>query len=416
MQLDPSDGMAAMERSAVSRRGGAMASFKVMDVLRAANAIEAAGETVYHLEVGQPRTGAPPAAVAAAQKALSVGSPMGYTNAFGTESLRLRIAKWYADTAGARVDAGRVVITTGSSAGFVLAFSALFDAGDHVAVPSVAYPCYRNVLQALGCVAVPLGGNAADPCDGFALPDAAAVRACVEAGTPLKGLILSSPSNPTGAVLDAVQLEAMANECKRLGITFISDEIYHHISYDGAPRPPSAVSHAGAVVVNSFSKFFSMTGWRIGWVVLPEGDAPLAAAVERLQQNMYINAPTISQVAAEAAFDDADGVLRENVESYARNREIVLKALHELGFDRHCSVACGAFYIYADLRSHGITDTPSWCARLLRDTGVALTPGVDFEFDEAVGRSRVRFSYCGGNEDVAEAMRRLTRWVLDQRR
>lgn len=234
---------------------------------------------------------------------------------------------------------------------------------------------------------------------------------------PIRALIVSSPANPTGATLDADALSELAEACRAHKVRFISDEIYHHISYDGAPRPASAVNLQGVVVVNSFSKFFSMTGWRIGWLVTPSvSDDPLVAAgISKLQQNLYINAPTVSQIAAEASFDDAHTELADHVHRYAHNRAVVLEGLRDLGIDldAHVAKASGAFYCYADLRAYGVHDTSAWCARLLEETGVAITPGLDFEFDPAVGNKRVRFSYCGDSTDIAIAMDKLKTWWVE---
>ena len=394
---------------ASSRRAAAMASFKVMEVLNKANLLEASGASIMHMEVGQPSSPAPPSARRAAEAELAVDAAMGYTSANGLPELKNRIARWYADRHGSAVDPERIVVTTGSSAGFILSFMALWDAGDKVGVPSTAYPCYRNVLRSLGCEAVPLAGDASDPRSGFEFPTPAQVEAAA-AGDGITGLILSSPSNPTGAALSAAELSALAATCDGAGVRFISDEIYHHIAY-GAEPSPSAVDLPGAVVVNSFSKFFSMTGWRVGWLVLPAGDAELAGAVLRLQQNLFINAPTVSQIAASAAFDDVDDVLDGHVRLYAANRAVVLGALERMGVDAaHVAPAAGAFYVYADLGAYGVADSVDLCNRLLDDEGVAITPGVDFEFEEAIGKRRVRISYCGATPDVEEAMARLARW------
>ncbi|KAJ8602208.1 hypothetical protein CTAYLR_003627 [Chrysophaeum taylorii] len=397
----------------ISRRGRVVESFKVMEVLRRANEMEASGRKVLHLEVGQPRSGAPPSAVAAATRALAAGEPLGYTNANGTDMLRRRIAAWYAERHGAKVDPERVVVTTGSSAGFVLSFAALFDPGDAVAVPSTAYPCYRNVLRALGCEPVEIASSEGP----FRFPgptDVARLAAERErrGATRPRGLVVSSPANPTGATLDASDLGDLATACRDLGISFVSDEIYHHLGYEDAPRPASAVDLDGVVVVNSFSKFFSMTGWRVGWLVLPSGYQDLAASVHKLQQNLNICAPAVSQVAAAASFDDVDAELADHVSRYAVNRAIVLEGLRGLGIDldAHVAPASGAFYVYADLGNYGVSDSSAWCAGLLQDTAVALTPGLDFEFDRALGDRRVRFSYCGDTDDVALAMDRLRAW------
>ena len=400
--------LAAAPPTGASRRSEAMASFKVMEVLTKANNLEATGVDVLHMEVGQPATSAPPSARRAAEAALGRDEAMGYTNPNGLPDVAARIARWYEERHGSVVDPRRVVVTTGSSAGFILGFLALFDSGDKVGVPSTAYPCYRNLLRAFGCEAVPLAGDPDDPRSGFGFPTPGDVAAA--AGDGVRGLILSSPSNPTGAALDAGELEALATACAAHDVRFISDEIYHHITY-GDDASPSAVDLPGALVVNSFSKYFSMTGWRIGWLVLPEGDDVLAGAVERLQQNLFINAPTVSQIAACAAFDDVDADLEGHVARYEKSRAIVLDGLEAIGIDpNHIAPAKGAFYVYVDLGAYGVTDSLSLCNKLLEDEGVAITPGVDFEFEERVGLRRVRISYCGDADDIQAAMDRLKRW------
>jgi aspartate/methionine/tyrosine aminotransferase len=356
------------------------------------------------MEVGQPSTPAPPTARRTAEASLARDEALGYTSANGLPAVKEKIAKWYLDRHGSTVDPARIVVTTGSSAGFILSFLALFDASDLVGVPSTAYPCYRNVLKVLGVTPVALAGDAANPRSGFGFPTPADVTA------DLKGLILSSPSNPTGATLSADELATLAAHCKSNGVKFISDEIYHHIVY-GDETSASAVDMEGALVINSFSKYFSMTGWRIGWLVLPKDDPSLSSAIEKLQQNLFINAPHISQIAAAASFDDVDDVLEGHVAVYERNRQVVLDALEKMGVDPdHIAPAKGAFYVYVDLMAFGVTDAPDLCFRLLNDTGVAITPGVDFEFDESIGKRRVRISYCGAAAAVAAAMDRLTDW------
>lgn len=399
-----------------SARSRGVESFKVMDVLKRANELEMAGRRVLHLEVGQPSTGAPRSAAAAAQRALESGESLGYTSANGLWSLRNRISSWYRERHGSVVDPDRILVTTGSSAGFVLAFTALFDAGDAVGVPSTSYPCYRNVLRALDCEPVSISSNPR-LASGFGFPGpeqiSQAVRERERLGlSPLKGLILSSPANPTGSTLHADELKELAEACREHGVQFISDEIYHHICSNPSP---SAVDMDGVVVVNSFSKYFSMTGWRVGWLVLPSQQEDIAKSFLNLQQNCFINAPTISQIAAEASFDDTDE-LDDHVSRYVKNRGVILDALERrLGIDigAHCAPATGAFYCYVDLEKYLGSDsggTAQWCSRLLEETGVAVTPGLDFEFDPVVGNRRVRFSYCGRTEDVVEAMDKLCAW------
>ena len=391
-------------RTISSTRGEGVAGFKVMEVLHAANTMEAQGADVLHMEVGQPSTPAPPTARRVAESALSRDEALGYTSANGLPQVKERIAQWYLDRHGSVVDPDRIVVTTGSSAGFILSFLALFDAGDRVGVPSTAYPCYRNVLRVLGVEPVPLAGDASNPRSGFGFPQPSDIT------DDLKGLILSSPSNPTGATLSADELQKLAETCSAKGVKFISDEIYHHIVY-GDEKSASAVDLDGALVINSFSKYFSMTGWRIGWLVLPKNDPSLSGAIERLQQNLFINAPHVSQIAAAASFDDVESTLEGHVAVYDQNRKTVLNALAKMGVSAdHIAPCRGAFYVYVDLGAHGVTDAPALCHKLLADTGVAITPGVDFEFDEAIGKRRVRVSYCGAPSDVEAAMDRLVEW------
>ena len=351
----------------------------VMDVLRAANERAAARKAVYHLEVGQPGTSAPDAVLEAARQALG-SDRLGYTEALGIPELRAAIADHYRDYYGVTLDPGRVVVTTGSSGGFVLAFLAAFDAGDRVALASPGYPCYRNILTALGVEPVCLQAEASDRFQ----PTPELLDRARRDG-PLDGLIVASPSNPTGTMLSAGRLRELGDYCARHGIRMISDEIYHGITYDR--RADTAVGLAeSAVVINSFSKYFSMTGWRVGWMVVPED---LIRAVECLSQNLFISTPTLSQLAAVAAF----GCSAENdrrVEIYRASRDLLLRALPEAGFDK-LAPADGAFYIYADV-AHLTNDSDHFCRKILAETGVAITPGIDF--DPERGHRFVRFSYA----------------------
>ncbi len=375
-------------------RRGEISPFIVMDVMRAAHERAAAGEDVLHLEVGQPGTSAPRAVLDAAKRALD-GERLGYTVAVGIPPLRARIAQHYREAYGVQVDPDRIMITPGSSGGFLLSFLAAFDPGDRVALAAPGYPCYRNILSVLGNepVLLPVG-----PEERFQ-PTPESLEAV--AG-PLHGLIVASPSNPTGTMLDRPALQRLIDYCAERGIRFISDEIYHGISY--GQRAVSALEVSDApVVINSFSKYFSMTGWRLGWMVLPDD---LSRAIERLAQNLFISAPTLSQFAALAAFDcreELDG----HVAFYARNRDLLLQELPEAGFDR-LAPADGAFYVYAEV-SRLTDDSEAFCRRMLAETGVAITPGVDF--DPERGHRYVRFSFAGAEADVAEAAARLRRWL-----
>lgn len=351
----------------------------VMDVLRAANERAATRKAVYHLEVGQPGTGAPEGVLDAARQALA-GDKLGYTEALGIPALREAIARHYKNYYGVLLDPGRVVVTTGSSGGFVLAFLAAFDAGDRVALASPGYPCYRNILSALGVEPVCLQAEAADRFQ----PTPALLDRARRDG-PLDGLIVASPSNPTGTMLQRAELQDLADYCERHGIRMISDEIYHGLTYDRQADTALGVADS-AIVINSFSKYFSMTGWRVGWMVVPEG---LTRAIERLTQNLFISAPSLSQLAAVAAFDCRDENDRR-VDGYRASRDLLLRELPKAGFDK-LAPADGAFYIYADV-GHLTNDSEAFCRQILADTGVALTPGLDF--DPERGHSFVRFSYA----------------------
>jgi len=349
---------------------------------------------VIRMEVGQPGTGAPAGAVAAAQAALRDGRPMGYTEAFGLASLRARIAAHGHDWYGVAVAPARVAVTVGASGAFPLAFLAAFDPGDRVAMATPFYPPYVNILTALGMVPVMLETG----------PDTRfqPTVAMLERLDPRPdGLIVASPCNPAGTMLDPAELATIAHWCDANGVRLISDEIYHGLHYD-RPLATAAAFSPSAIVVNSFSKYFSMTGWRIGWMVLPED---LVRPVECLAQNMFISAPHIAQVAAEAAFD-CTAELEANVAAYRRSRDLLLRALPGCGFD-DLSPAEGAFYIYADV-SGRTNDSRAFCARMLAEAGVAASPGVDF--DRTRGQRFVRFSYCGPEADMAAAAARLARW------
>tara|TARA_Y100000588_G_scaffold259559_1_gene274235 strand:- start:731 stop:1888 length:1158 start_codon:yes stop_codon:yes gene_type:complete len=379
----------------VSQRALDIPPFFVMEVMRAANEREIAKQAVHHLEVGQPGTSAPEGALRAAENALRA-ERLGYTDALGIPDIREAVAKRYGDYYGLNVAPERIVATTGSSAGFVLAFLAAFDPGDRVALAAPGYPCYRNILSALGIEPVLLPAELSDRFQ----PTPALLDKALEAG-PLAGLIVASPSNPTGTMLDSKSFRELVAYCSAHDIRLVSDEIYHGITY-GADAD-SALSFAqDAVIINSFSKYFSMTGWRLGWMVMPED---LLRVIESLSQNLYISPPTLSQIAAVAALDCSEELDR-NVAQYARNRELLLEELPKAGFDS-IAPADGAFYLYADV-SHMTNDSDAFCRTILAETGVAITPGIDFDPDR--GNRFVRFSFAGTTETMAAAAKALQDW------
>jgi len=379
-------------------RGGDVPPFRVMDVIAAANAHAAQlgphDPPIIRMEVGQPALGAPEGAIRAATAALAMDHPLGYTEAFGLPSLRRRIARHYGAWYGFDLTAERIAVTTGASGAFPLAFLAAFEQGDRVAMAAPYYPPYVNILSALGMQPVILETGATTRFQ--------PTVEMLEALDPLPdGLIIASPCNPAGTMLHRDELAALAGWCHTHGVRLISDEIYHGLHYD-SPIATAAAFSPSAIVVNSFSKYFSMTGWRVGWMVLPED---LSRPAERLAQNMFISAPHIAQVAAEAAFDCTDE-LEARRAGYRRSRDLLLEALPRAGFDR-LSAAEGAFYLYADITARREA-SPDFCARMLRELSIAATPGVDF--DARHGEDFVRFSYCGGEARMAEAAERLLRW------
>ena len=375
----------------VARRAD-IAPFFAMEVMRAANRHAAAGADVLHLEVGEPAAGAPPRVIEAARAALD-STALGYSEALGLPELRARLARHYRDVYGIEVDAARVVVTAGASGAFLLAFLAAFDAGDRVALADPGYPAYRNILRALGIEVVAL---AAGPEHRFQ-----PTPALLEEAGALDGLIVASPSNPTGTMLRAGELGALADWCDARGVRLISDEIYHGIAY-GAPATTALERKPGCIVINSFSKYFAMTGWRIGWMVVPE---ELLAPVERLAQNLFVSPAALAQRAALVALD-CRAELDAYVEVYARNRALLLERLPKAGFDR-LAPADGAFYIYADTSALA-ADSQDFCARMLEETGVATTPGIDF--DPRRGHGYIRISFAGDPADIAAAAERLIDW------
>jgi aspartate/methionine/tyrosine aminotransferase len=390
-----------MARTRPAQRAG-IAPFYVMEVMKAAGERARAGGDVVHLEVGQPSTPAPLAVVEAAATALR-RDPLGYTDALGTAALREAVAAWYADRYGVVVDGDQVAVTTGASGGCLLAFLACFDIGERVAVAAPGYPCYRHILRALGIDAVEV---AVGPESRWQLSPAV-LDAAVAEGGPFAGVVVASPSNPTGTMLGAAELAALAHWCADHDARLISDEIYHGITYGTAAA--TALAHdPHAVAVGSFSKYFSMTGWRLGWLVLPP---ELVTAVERLAQNLTVAPATLPQLAAVAAFgatDELDGHVRR----YAENRAVLLDGLAAM--DLPVAPSDGAFYLWVPVADHpvlgaaGITSS-ALCARWLDEAGVAATPGIDF--DPARGEGFVRLSFAGATADMVDAVGRLRSWL-----
>ncbi len=370
-----------------------IAPFYVMEVMRAAERREQQGEAVLHLEVGQPSTPAPEGVIAAAHEGLD-RDLLGYTTATGLVALRRRVATHYRDWYGVEVDTESIMLTVGASGAFVAAFLAAFDAGNRVAVPSPGYPCYRNALTALGVEVVDI-------------PTTMETRfqptfEMLEQVGPVDGLVLGSPSNPTGTMLDHSRMGEVTRWCRDNGVWLVSDEIYHGITYDEAA--PTALQYdRDAIVINSFSKYFSMTGWRLGWIVAPEA---LREALTRIGQNVTIAAPTLSQLGAIAAFDCHEE-LAHNITRYRGNREVLLAGLTAAGIDR-LAPADGAFYVWACV-DHLTDDSQVLCAEWLDSLSIATTPGIDF--DPREGHRFVRFSFAGSTSDCVEAMRRLNEWV-----
>jgi aspartate/methionine/tyrosine aminotransferase len=376
----------------VARRG-AVPPFIAMEVLRDANERAARGENILHLEVGQPSTSAPRGVIEAAKRALD-RDQLGYTEALGIPPLRQRIASHYRDMHGVSVDPARVVVTTGSSGAFLLSFLAAFDPGDRVALAAPGYPAYRNILAALGITPVNLPTDAETRFQPTpALLDRIEGR--------IDGLIVASPSNPAGTMIDADSLRRLYDYCRARQVRLVSDEIYHGITYGMKPTTALALGD-DAIVINSFSKYFSMTGWRIGWMIAP---TDLLRPIECLAQNLFISPPTLPQIAASAAFDCGDE-LEANVRRYAENRALLLRQLPRAGFDR-LAPADGAFYIYADV-SRLTNDSEEFCRRMLAEAGVAATPGLDFDAER--GHQFIRFSFAGSAADIATAAERLLEW------
>ena len=386
---------AAKDLLSPSRRSD-VPPFIVMDVMAAAAAREARGERVVHMEVGQPAAPAPLCARRAAQAALE-GGRIGYTESLGMPSLRARIARHYRDAYGVDLDPARVAVTTGSSGGFILSFLSLFEAGDRVALANPGYPPYRHILSALGCEPV-------------LIPTSAETRWALTAKSliaehkrkPLQGVVVASPANPTGTMMEADALSQLIAVAEAEGIRVISDEIYHGLDYAFAAETAANLSER-ALVINSFSKYFCMTGWRVGWMVVPGN---LVRAVERLQGNLAISVPTLAQVAAEAAFD-GKAEMEAVKHGYEVNRRILTEGLPKAGLDQFLPVD-GAFYLYANIARFS-DDSLDFAKRMLNEADVAATPGIDF--DPIDGRHFLRFCYAGSAEEMHEAVERIGTWL-----
>ena len=375
-----------------------IAPFYVMEVMRAAAALEASGSEVLHLEVGQPSTPAPEGARDRAISAIQ-NEILGYTSALGMDSLRERLSLHYREWYDTEVGPERIAITLGASGAFTLAFLACFEAGDRVAVPTPGYPCYRNTLRALGVEVIDLPV-------GYDTRFQPSPRILEPLG-PIDGLVVASPSNPTGTMLLPSELTELTHWCATESVRLISDEHYHGITY-GTSAPTVAAEWDEAVIVNSFSKYFSMTGWRLGWLVLPQN---LVSPVERLAQNAFIAAASVSQHAALGAFE-SHGELEANVERYSVNRNILLEGLPRAGITQ-LAPADGAFYIWAQV-DHLSDDSQNLAEEWLKDLGIAVTPGIDF--DPSQGHRFIRFSFAGSTREVEETVRKLVVWAAESDR
>jgi len=376
----------------LSRRSD-IAPFHVMEVFDQAERRAATGAEVVRLEVGQPATAAPRGVIEAAHRTLDTDR-LGYTSSHGIVELRHKLAGHYDDWYGVDVDPDHIVITAGASGGFTLAFLAAFDIGQRVAVTVPGYPCYRNALEAIGVEVVPLMSTLED--------NFQPTIESLEALGPIDGLIVTSPSNPTGTMLSDDDLGEIVRWCGRNNVTVVSDEIYHGLTYEGSAG--TALAHSqDLIVVNSFSKYFSMTGWRLGWVVVPEH---VVAPVTRFASNLLLAPASLSQHAAVAAFDCHEE-LGKHLVRYERNRKVLLEGLPTVGLDR-LAPAQGAFYVYADV-AHLTDDSQKLCAHWLDELGIAATPGTDF--DPWNGHAYVRFSFCGATEEMERAIELLSRWA-----
>ncbi|KQN72962.1 1-aminocyclopropane-1-carboxylate deaminase [Devosia sp. Leaf64] len=366
-----------------------------MDILNRAKVLEGQGRTICHLELGEP--GQPPAPKVLEAVARALPNPQGYTSAKGLPALREELAHYYERQHNVAVSPDLILATMGSSAGFILAFHTAFRPGARIAITRPGYPAYINTIIGLGFQVAEIPVSAAN---NWHLTGAQIEAAYNK--MPFDGLLFASPANPTGSAVDRAGLVDIIDTCKRLDITFISDEIYHGLDYRG-PSVSALELTRDAIVINSFSKYYCMTGWRIGWMVLPES---LVRRAEVLQQNLFISAPTLSQIAAKAALGERD-YSEEQKAIYAENRRILTKGLQDLGFDLP-TAADGAFYAYAGISKFS-NDSLAFCESLLEQAGIACTPGVDF--DRTSGQGYIRFSYAGTSQTVELALDRLDKFL-----
>ena len=369
--------------------------FIVMDVMESARKAEANGKHVIHMEVGQPGTPAPKRAKQFISDEIS-NNDLGYTVTLGLPELRNRISKLYGDWYNIDLNPDRIIITTGSSGAFILSFAALFDVGDRVGIAAPGYPSYRQILKSQDLIPIDIFTelqNKFQP-----IP-----RDIKE--NNLNGLLVASPANPTGSMLDKKKLEALINTAHENKVSFISDEIYHGIQYENNPTSALEISNE-CYVINSFSKYFSMTGWRVGWMIVPEDHV---RQVERLSQNLFICPPHVSQLTALSAMD-AKEELNTNVEVYKKNRSILLEELPKAGLNKF-SPPDGAFYIYIDISEYS-KDSLNFCKEVLDKAGVAITPGLDF--DQKRGNSTIRFSYARSTEDIIEGANRIKKFMKEE--
>lgn len=371
---------------------GAVAPFIVMDVMEAARQAEAEGRHIIHMEVGQPSTAAPQKALQYLKDSMD-SDAMGYTVALGLPALRQKIAGLYGDWYNVDLDPARVVITPGSSGAFILSFISLFDANDRVGIGAPGYPSYRQILRALDLVPVDIETQAENRLQ----PVASELS-----GQDLSGVLVASPANPTGTMLDRAALSSLIDATQAAGAAFISDEIYHGIEYDAKAVSALEITQE-CYVINSFSKYFSMTGWRVGWMVVPDDHI---RQVERLAQNMFICSPHASQLAALAAMDAQDE-LQQNLSVYRKNRALMMEVLPKIGFDKFAPPD-GAFYVYVDVSDY-TQDSLAFSKQILEEAGVAVTPGLDF--DQNRGSGTLRLSYARSTDDIQEGLARLEKFM-----